>query len=103
MGNLVIAGHSMGGHSVARYAQKFPEKVSMCLPIAPVVSGDLHLKNLRAQFPEQTSEHERTGMIVETGSTGNIKHKPWGVVVEMQNHNLLPGAAHMDMPIFLYV
>src|SRR3989344_7367385 len=36
-----LAGHSLGGLSVALYAEKYPEKVKGLIPISTVVSGKL--------------------------------------------------------------
>ncbi len=104
-GPLAITGHSMGGYACARYAETFPEKVSFCLPIAPVVSGQLSWDALREFKPEEFNEWREKGMLEDESRSkpGAIKRKPWSHMEERLGHDLLPDAHKLTMPLFLFV
>ena len=56
-----LCGHSLGGISVALFAEKFPIKVESVIPVSAVVSGKLSLEKNRQVQPEKIKEWERTG------------------------------------------
>lgn len=103
IGPLALTGHSMGGYSAARYAEDYPEEVSITAPIAPVVSGALRKEAYLKFNPKDLAEWEEKGVLVkESGTTpGLIKESPYEAFVEMQDHDLLPNAAKLSMPVFL--
>ena len=50
---FVLAGHSLGGYAVARYAEDHPEKVKAVFPYALVVSGELNWKASQQFNPKE--------------------------------------------------
>lgn len=102
---LAITGHSMGGYSVARYAEEYPDKVAFCAPIAPVVSGELSWEAHKEFAPEEFEMWKEEGVLVKPSTTNpnNIKRSPWSHMEERLDHDLLPYADKLTMPIFLYV
>tara|TARA_B100000745_G_scaffold255578_1_gene178221 strand:- start:486 stop:1280 length:795 start_codon:yes stop_codon:yes gene_type:complete len=102
---LAVTGHSMGGYSVARYAEQYPDKVALCAPIAPVVSGRLSWEAHEEFAPDEFAKWKKEGMLVKPSSTNpnNIKRSPWSHMEERLGHDLLPNAKKLTMPVFLYV
>ena len=102
---LAVVGHSMGGYSVARYAEDNPDKVAFCAPIAPVVSGRLTFDAHEEIRPDEFKKWKETGMLEKdsTSRAGVIKRSPWSHMEERLNHDLLPNADKLIMPVFLYV
>ncbi len=100
---LALTGHSMGGYSIVRYAEKYPDEVAYLMPIAPVVSGKLTTEAFMHYNPKEFRKWEQDGVLVkESLSTlGLIKKSPWETMIEWQNHDLLPNAHKLTMPIFL--
>jgi predicted alpha/beta-fold hydrolase len=50
---FVIAGHSLGGYAVARYAEDYPDQVKAVFPYAGVVSGEFSYKATEKFEPEK--------------------------------------------------
>jgi pimeloyl-ACP methyl ester carboxylesterase len=103
VGPLALTGHSMGGYAAARYAEDYPDEVALTAPIAPVVSGELRKAAYLKFDPEDLEEWEKQGVLIKESGTnpGLIKEAPYEAFVEMQNHNLLPAAKKLTMPVFL--
>ncbi len=102
---LALVGHSMGGYAVARYAEDYPKEVDLCAPIAPVVSGKL---SFEGKDQEKLKKWKETGWSIRESvddRTGEIivKRSPWGVMEERLDHDLLPNANKLTMPMFLYI
>lgn len=98
-----LVGHSLGGMSVALYAEKHLEKVKALAPISTVVSGLLSTQTPahKAVYPEW----ERTGWR-ETASEsipGLIKRLKWSHVADRLKYDLLPDASKLTMPVLLIV
>ena len=103
IGPLALTGHSMGGYSAARYAEDYPKEVGLIAPIAPVVSGGLRKEAYLKFNHEDLEKWEKNGVLVkESGTTpGLIKESPYDAFLEMQDHDLLPNAHKLTMPVFL--
>lgn len=103
VGPLALTGHSMGGYSAARYAENYPDEVEFIAPIAPVVSGALQKERYLKFNPEVLAKWETDGVLVKESSTtpGLIKKSPYEAFLEMQDHDLLPNADNLTMPVFL--
>lgn len=101
---FVLIGHSLGGFSVARYAQKYPEKVKAVAPIAPVVNFALSMENAKKNDPNLAS-WQATGWKEwhSTAKPGLIKRLPWSHMEDRKNHDLLKEANKMTMPVFVAV
>jgi len=105
VGPIAITGHSMGGYSVARYAEEYPNKVSLCAPIAPLVSGELSWEAREKFAPGELEKWKQEGVLIKPSTTNpkNIKRSPWSHMEERLRHNLLPNANKLLIPVFLYV
>ena len=98
---FVLAGHSLGGYSVAQY----PEKVKGVFPFAPVVSGKLSLEAAEKFHPEETKKWKETGWrhSMSESKPGTEKNLPWSYMEEKLHHDLLPQALKLTMPVLLVV
>lgn len=98
-----LAGHSMGGYSVVQYAENHPYEVKGVFAWAPVVSGELSYK--AHERADDLKEWERTGwkMRISNSKPGLELRLPWSHMVERFNHNLLPEASNLTMPITIIV
>lgn len=103
VGALAISGHSMGGYATVRYAEEFPEEVGLIAPIAPVVSGALTAEAKDRCSPGVLQKWKEDGVLIsESSSTpGLMKHSPYEAHVEWLNHDLLPDAHKLTMPVFV--
>jgi len=102
-GVLAISGHSMGGYATVRYAEEFPEEVGLIAPIAPVVSGVLTAEAMERYSPGALQKWKEAGVLIKesSGTPGLMKHSPYEAHVEWQDHDLLPNAQKLTMPVFL--
>lgn len=98
-----LAGHSLGGISVALYAERHPEKVKALAPISTVVSGKLSFET--PLHKKQHSEWERTGWRVTESESipGLIKKLKWSHVADRLKYDLLPQASKLTMPVLMIV
>ncbi|MEY2640771.1 MAG: hypothetical protein RL150_164 [Candidatus Parcubacteria bacterium] len=102
VGPLAVAGHSKGAYAAARYAEEHPDDVTFAVPVAPVVSGELSFAAYKTYNPEKLAAWERDGVLVRTGSEGDVKKQHWSQMLERLNHTP-PDAAHLTMPVLLLV
>ncbi len=102
-GPLAITGTSMGGYAVLSYAEKHPDEVAYCVSVAPVVSGGLLKESKEEREPGVLKKWEESGwMETESRSKpGLIRRSPWEVMVEYMNHDLLPNAKKLTMPVLI--
>ena len=103
VGPLATSGHSMGGHAAARYAQDHPEEVELIAPISPVVSGPLIAASEERHRPGHIATWKEKGVLESESRTspGQIKRAPYAIHEERLNHDLLPNADKLTMPVFL--
>jgi pimeloyl-ACP methyl ester carboxylesterase len=100
---LALTGHSMGADAVTEYAEKYPHEVSYLIPVAPTVSGDLSFAAHRKSRAEELEKWEREGVHETVGKDGNLKRKHWFQMTDRLNHDLLPNASRLIMPMLLIV
>ncbi|PID99032.1 hypothetical protein CSA80_02860 [Candidatus Saccharibacteria bacterium] len=102
---LAVSGHSMGGYAAARYGEDHPEEVQSVAAIAPVVSGNLFTEAIERDQPGLLAKWKTDGIwVLESSSRRDIvKRAPYAVYEELQRHDLLPNAARLTMPVFLFV
>ncbi len=102
---FILAGHSLGGISVALFAENFPEKVKALAPISTVVSGELSIEAYRRYKPDKFKEWERTGWKVEKSHSklGTEKRLKWSHMLDRLKYNLLLRADKLTMPVLLIV
>jgi len=98
---FVIAGHSLGGFAVAKYAEEFPGEVKAVFPFAAVFSGPDNVETSHRLRPEETKDWEETGWIHKTSSSkpGIEMKLPWSHIQERSRHNLKSKADKITMPI----
>jgi pimeloyl-ACP methyl ester carboxylesterase len=102
---FILAGHSLGGYAVTRYAEDFPKEVKAIFPHALAVSGELsHKANIKYQ-PQKLKTWKDTGWIeMESESKpGLIKRLPYSHLEERLQHDLLPHADKLTMPVLFMV
>ena len=98
-----LIGHSLGGISIALYAENFPEQVKAVAPISTVVSGELHHQNIPK---EKLNEFEKTGWRTSPSQSkpGIIKKLNWLQFSEdIQKYDLLKEVNKLNMPVLLIV
>lgn len=103
---FALAGHSMGGYTVARFAELFPEECSLIIPFAPVVSGQMLEQTRREKDQEGYEEWQKTGIMEEVSSSRPelIKRLRWHPhVTDSRKHDLLPSADKLTMPTLIIV
>lgn len=94
---LALSGHSKGGYSVVRYAQKHPSEVDFLVPIAPVVSGKLSFETNMKRDAEGFARWKETGTMTRTGRDGKVYVHHWRQMEERLNHDLVPDAKKLTM------
>ena len=100
---LALTGHSKGAYSAVRYAEEYPDDVGFVVPVAPVVSGELSFEAHKESNPEDFAKWEKEGVLVREGSEGDTKIQHWSTMLERLNHNLIPNAFKLTMPILFIV
>lgn len=100
---FALAGHSLGGISVALYAEKYPEKVQALAPISTVVSGVL--SEQKTEFLKYGKEWEEKGFREWESKSrpGVIKRLKWSHQIDRRKYDLLPAAHKLTMPVLLMV
>ena len=95
---FVLAGHSLGGYAVARYAEDHPEVVQAVFPFALVVNGELSWK--ANEHSGELQKWKESGWRVSESKSrpGVIKRLPWSHMEERLKHDLLPHADQLTMP-----
>ncbi|MBI2066272.1 alpha/beta hydrolase [Candidatus Woesebacteria bacterium] len=102
---FVLSGHSLGGFSVAFYAENYPSKVFAIAPISPFVSGKMSVEAHNTHEPEEFKKWEETGwQIKESNSKPEvIKKLPWSHIADRLKYNLLEKIEKLTMPVLLIV
>ena len=98
---FVLAGHSLGGISVALFAEKYSEKVKALAPTSTVVSGKL---SMLAKEAGDIDKWKRDGIRVSMSHDGKIK-KPlkWSHMEDRLKYDLLLLADKLTMPVLMVV
>lgn len=102
---FVLAGHSLGGISIALFAEKFPKKVKAIAPISTVVSGKLSVDQRQKDDPEELINWEKTGYLeqVSNSKPGLVKKLKWSHITDRLKYDLLPNVSNLMMPVLLIV
>ena len=102
---FILAGHSLGGYAVGRYAEDYPNEVKAVFPHALVVSGELSFKKYQDFKPEELKEWQETGWQDRKSDSIKdlIKRLPYSHMEERLKHNLLPDVNKLTMPVLLVV
>ena len=100
---FVLVGHSMGGLSIALYAERYPNKVKALAPISTVISGKLSAE--QSSETKNLAEWKRTGWLERPSESkpGLIKRLKWSEMEDRMRYDLLPEANKLTMPVLLIV
>ncbi len=104
--SFVLAGSSLGGYAVVRYAEEYPSIVKAVFPLAAVVSGELSLKATeKYEGEEEFKKWKETGWFERNSVSmpGTIKRLPYSHMEERLKHNLLLNASKLVMPVLIVV
>lgn len=96
---LAVTGHSKGAYAATRYAEEYPTDVSFVVSVAPVISGKLSFEAHQEDDPEALTKWEKEKVLIRTGSEGDVKIQNWSQMLERLNHDLLPKASALTMPV----
>lgn len=102
---FLLAGHSLGGYAVARYAEDYPKEVKAIFPFALLVAGELNHEAHKMFEPEKFKLWKETGWKTEISKSkpGVIKKLPWSHMEERLKHDLRPEASKLTMPVLFVV
>ncbi|MBP6884084.1 MAG: alpha/beta fold hydrolase [Candidatus Pacebacteria bacterium] len=102
---FVLVGHSLGGYTVARYAEDYPNEVKGVFPHALVVAGELSYKAAEKFESANLKSWEETGWKTEESKSkpGVVKSLPWSHMEERFKHDLRPNAHKLTMPVLFVV
>ncbi len=97
-----LAGHSLGGISVALFGENYPDKVKALAPISTVVSGKISAESSEKEYLE---EWKRTGWLSRPSLSrpGLIKKLKWSEMEDRMKYDLLPKASKLTMPVLMIV
>lgn len=97
-----LAGHSLGGISVAMYAENYPDKVKAVAPISPVVSGKLSKETYN---PTELAKWKKTGYKEKpsTSKPGLVKRLKYSEFLDRMKYDLLSKADNLTMPLLIIV
>ncbi|MGZ6004779.1 MAG: alpha/beta hydrolase [Candidatus Saccharimonadales bacterium] len=102
---FVLCGHSLGGISVALFAEKYPAKVKALAPISTVVSGKISLDAHKLSTKlENLEEWKSEGVRVTKSHDGTkVKRLKWSHMEDRLKYDLLPGVNKLTMPVLMIV
>lgn len=102
---FILAGHSLGGMSIALFAENYPDKVKALAPISTSVSGRLSIEARDGCNHEQFKEWQRTGWLEEESHSkpGVIKRLKWSYIADLLKYDLLLKVNKLIMPVLLIV
>lgn len=97
-----LSGHSLGGISVAMYAENYPKRIKVVAPISPVVSGKLSKDNYN---PVELAKWKKTGYKEKfsVSMPGVVKRLKYSEFLDRQKYDLLLKADKLTMPVLIIV
>jgi pimeloyl-ACP methyl ester carboxylesterase len=97
---FVLCGHSLGGISVALYAEKHPQQVKALAPLSTVISGKLSLETKADDF----NAWKRDGIRITMSHDGKQqKRLKWSHIEDRLQYDLLAEVDTLTMPVLLIV
>lgn len=101
---FVLAGHSLGGYAVARYAEDYPKEVKAVFPFALVVAGEFVHEAAEIFDADRFKEWKETGWQIKVNAKSGLEGKlPWSHMEERLKHDLRPDASKLTMPVLFVV
>lgn len=97
---FVLCGHSLGGISVALYAEKHPEKLKALAPISTVVSGELSMETKGDDLEAWKQDGYRVTMSHDGKHEKRLK---WAHMEDRMKYNLLENVDKLTMPVLMIV
>ena len=99
---FALSGHSLGGASVMDFTAKYPEKVNILVPVAPVVSGKLWEKSCMKNLKDFCVQWKETGNYEYIDEVSNKKAIiPFAVVSDIDNYNAVISAPAIKADVLL--
>ncbi len=100
---LALAGHSMGGYSVVRYAEEAISEVKYLVPVAPLISGVAFFEMLKTIKPKTFARLKERGLekLRNNEESDVAKKGYWFQIKELEKHNLLSSVSRLTMPTLL--
>jgi len=97
---FVLCGHSLGGISVALFAEKHPEIIKALAPLSTVVSGELSMQTKA----DDLESWKRDGIRVTMSHDGKQeKRLKWSHMEDRMKYDLLKHVDKLTMPIIMIV
>ncbi|HAE36691.1 MAG: hypothetical protein UR85_C0008G0030 [Candidatus Nomurabacteria bacterium GW2011_GWF2_35_66] len=102
---FILAGQSMGGFAVTKYAEEFPGEVKGLFPYAAAFSGKDSFETYSKLKPKELKDWKETGWIYRTSKsrTDFELRLPWSHMEERLKHDLKPMAHKITMPVLFVV
>lgn len=102
---FILAGQSMGGFAVVKYAEEFPNETKGVFSHAAIYSGQDSLEALNRFNPKEIENWKKTGWRTRASMSrpGTELKLPWSHMEERLTHDLKPKADKISMPILLVV
>ncbi|MFA4975124.1 MAG: alpha/beta hydrolase [Candidatus Paceibacterota bacterium] len=102
---FILAGHSLGGFAVAKYAEEFPKEVKGVFPYAAVYSGKNSFEASEKFKSEEIKAWKETGWTHRTSTSkpGTKMKLPWSHMEERLKHDLKPMVNKITMPVLFVV
>lgn len=100
---FLLTGHSVGGFSIALFAEKYPNMVKSLTLFSAVVSGELWKK---VQDKSILENWKKDGVWIREGSDINGKKKKvlaWSFAEDIMQYDLLKQSDKLKMPVLLVV
>lgn len=97
-----LAGHSLGGVTVAEFAARNPEKVVALLPVSSLVSGKLSSQS--AKYKDAIAEWKEKGWVEKYSNTlKRMVRLPWSHMEDRLEYDLVKDAPSLTMPVLIIV
>jgi len=85
---FALSGHSLGGASVLQYGAEHPKRISLLIPVAPVISGQLWETSCMNNLGDFCRQWKQNGTYEYTDKqNGRTVQIPYAVVTGSKNYN----------------
>ncbi len=103
--SIFLAGHSLGGYAVLKYAEDYPVNIKSVFAFAPFIAGELSFEAHRIFEKEKFEEWEKTGWNarISKSKPGLEKKLPWSHMLGRLEHDLRKKAGNLFLPVLIVV